>query len=88
MVISASDIIEKIPEFQILNKEIPKRNNFVKKEYRKIYSILDEDPISLDEICIKTNNEIEPTLNLLSLMELDDLVEEIVGAGYVKKYKD
>ena len=88
MTISVGDIIDEIPEFQDLVKEISKQNDFVKKEYRKIYSILNEEPLGLDEICFKTNNSIQATLNLLSMMEMDDLIEEIVGAGYVRKYKE
>lgn len=87
MVVSCNDIIEQISEFQNLIKEIPKRNSIVKKEYRKIYSVLSEEPISLEEICEKTHNSIKATLNLLTLMELEDLIEELVGAGYVRKYK-
>ena len=78
--ISPKDIIDEIPEFRNLNKKIVKYNSFVKKEYRKIYSVLNDEPISLDEISIETKNSIQCTLNLLSLMELEDLVEEIVGA--------
>lgn len=88
MAISVNDIIEEIPEFQGLVKKISINNNFIKKEYRRIYNVLNDEPITLDEICIKTNNSVQATLNLLSLMELDDLIEEIVGAGYVRKYKD
>lgn len=88
MVTYVNDIIDEIPEFQSLTKEIRLQNNFVKKEYRKIYNYLSDEPSSLDEICFKTNNGVKETLNLLSLMELDNLIEEIVGAGYVRKYKD
>lgn len=88
MVTSINDIIDEIPEFKKLKKRIVKQNEFVKKEYRKIYNILNDEPISLDEICLKTNNSIQATLNLLSLMELEDLIEEIVGAGYVRKYQE
>lgn len=88
LVTSPSDIIDEIPEFQGLEKRIIKRNNLVKKEYRKIYEILDEIPIGIDEIAIKTQNSVKATSNLLSLMELEDLIDEIPGAGYVKKYKD
>lgn len=88
MALSSRDIIEEIPKFQDLIKEVPKRNNFVKKEYRKIYSILNDEPQNLEEICVKTNNEVQATLRLLSLMELDNLIEEIVGVGYVRKYQD
>ena len=88
MVVSANDIIQEVPEFQNLSKNISIKNDFVKKEYRKIYSFLNDEPVSLDELCIKTNNGVQETLNLLSLMEIDDLIEEIVGAGYVRKYKE
>ena len=44
--------------------------------------------MSLDEISGKTQNTIRCTANLLSLMELEDLVQQIIGCGYVKKYKE
>ena len=88
MCISPNDIIEEIPEFQGLEKRFIKRSSIIKKEYRKIYNLLNDEPISLDEICLKTNNTIQATINLLGLMELDDLIEEKVGAGYVRKYKE
>ena len=88
MVTSVNDIIDEIPEFQDLTKEISKRNDFVKKEYRKIYNVLNDEPTSLDEICLKTKNGVRETLTLLSLMEIDDLIENIIGAGYVRKYEE
>ena len=88
MCISPNDIIEEIPEFQGLEKRFITRSSIIKKEYRKIYNLLSDEPISLDEICLKTNNTIQATMNLLGLMELDDLIEEKVGAGYVRKYKE
>jgi len=88
MCVSPNDILEEIPEFQKLEKRIVKRGSVIKKEYRRIYNLLNDEPVSLDEICIKTNNTVQATINLLSLMELDDLIEEKVGAGYVRKYKE
>lgn len=79
LVTCVNDIIDEISEFQNLTKKIVKHNVLVKKEYRKIYSILNDEPMSADEISLKTNNSVKCTLNLLSLMELEDLIEEIVG---------
>ena len=77
---SPSDIIDEIPEFQQLKKKIVvKHNTSVKREYRKIYNVLSDIPVSLDEISIRTQNNIKCSLKLLSLMELDDLIEEIPG---------
>ena len=77
---SPSDIIDEILEFQQLKKKIVvKHNTSVKREYRKIYNVLSDIPVSLDEISIRTQNNIKCSLKLLSLMELDDLIEEIPG---------
>ena len=89
LITSPNDIFDEIPEFKELTRiSTINHNNLIKKEYRKIYSILSDYPMSLDEISMKTENDIRCTLNLLSLMELEDLVDELPGAGYVKKYKD
>ena len=77
---SPSDIVDEIPEFQQLNKRIVvKHNTSVKREYRKIYNVLSDIPVSLDEISIRTQNNIKCSLKLLSLMELEDLIDEIPG---------
>ena len=88
LVNSPDDILNELPDLKISKGKIIVKNSFIKREYRKIYNILSDIPISLDEIAIKTQKEIKPTLNLLSLMEIEDLIDEIPGAGYVKKYKE
>ena len=78
LAISPSDIINEFSELK--ENKVINRNDFIKKEYRKIYNYLNDIPISLDEIAIKTQNDVKCTLNLLSLMEIEDLVDEIPGA--------
>ena len=79
LVTSPKDIIDEIAEFRNPTKSIVKHNTFVKKEYRKIYNVLSDIPIGLDEISIKTKNNIKCTLKLLSLMEIEDLIDELPG---------
>ena len=79
LVISAQDILNEFEELKNINKKIIKYNNCVKKEYRKIYNVLSDIPLSLDEISNRTENTIRCTTNLLSLMELEDLVTLVVG---------
>ena len=55
------------------------QNSRVKKEYRKIYELLSDIPISIEEISIKTNNTIKCTSKLLTLMEMEDLVTNVLG---------
>ena len=80
MVTSPNDIINEFPEFQVLKNKMLNNNSLIKREYRKIYNILNDIPISLDEISIRTQNTIKCTLRLLSLMEIEDLIDEIPGA--------
>ena len=88
LVVNYKDILEEFDEFKFCSKKIIIHNTFIKKEYRKIYELLSDIPISLDEISIRTKNTVRCTAKLLSLMELEDLVNQVVGRGYVKKYKD
>lgn len=88
LVTSMDDIIREIPEFQDLKKIAVCRSDAIKKEYRKIYSILSDEPMSIEDICFRTKNELPAVINLITLMEMDDLVQEILGAGYVKKDKE
>ena len=77
---SPNDIIEEIPEFQNLKgKKISYHNSCIKREYRRIYDVLNDFPISLDEISIKTKNSVKCTMKLLSLMEIEDVIDEIPG---------
>ena len=73
MVTSPNDIINEFPEFQVLKNKMLNNNSLIKREYRKIYNILNDIPI-------RTQNTIKCTLRLLSLMEIEDLIDEIPGA--------
>lgn len=79
LVCTAEDIIKDFNVFKNRKKRLIVQNSRVKKEYRKIYEILNDQPQGIEEISIKTKNTIKCTSNLLSLMEIEDLVECIIG---------
>ncbi len=79
MTICTEDILNDFEEFKYKEKRKVFQNSRVKKEYRKIYELLSDEPISLEEISIKTNNTIKCTSKLLILMEMEDLVKNILG---------
>ncbi len=79
MAISANDILQDFDEFKHKKKRKIIHNSRVKKEYRRIYEVLSEVPISIEEISIKTKNTVKCTSKLLTLMEMDDLVKNILG---------
>lgn len=77
MVVCVDDILQDFKEFKNRRKRRVIQNTVVKKEYRKIYEVLGEKPISIEEISIKTKNDITCTSRLLTLMEFEDLVKNI-----------
>lgn len=79
MSICAEDILKDFEEFKYRKKRKVFQNSRVKKEYRKIYELLSDIPISIEEISIKTNNTIKCTSKLLTLMEMEDLVTNVLG---------
>ena len=84
LVTNIKDILEDFDEFDKREKRKKFHNSVIKKEYRKIYEILSDIPMSVDEISDKTKNDIVCSLRLLTLMEIEDVIEQKLG-GYVRK---
>lgn len=85
LVTCAEDILADFPSILKRKKRLIVHNSGIKKEYRKIYELLDEEPKSIEEISLKTKNTVRCTAKLLTLMEIEDLVEQIIG---VRLYKE
>ena len=86
-VTNINDILNEFSDWKNRKKRVINYNMNVKKEYRRIYNIINDIPMSIDEISLKTNNDVICTSKLLVLMELEDLIEQRLG-GYVKKYTE
>ena len=84
IVTGVNDILDDFIDWKKRKKRIVNYNMNVKKEYRRIYNIINNIPMSVDEISLKTNNDVICTSKLLILMELEDLVEQSLG-GYIRK---
>ncbi|MBP3596915.1 MAG: DNA-processing protein DprA [Clostridia bacterium] len=85
LVTEVNDILECYPQF--MNK---KRKSVIQKkiksEYLPIYQILKEKNSSIDEISRKIKNKtISEITNILTMMELEDLVIQDLGNGYKLK---
>ena len=79
------DILEKYSEF--LNRKrrkikLEKNKIKIKNEYKEIYSYLSSEFQSLDLIAIKSRRNLREVINILTLMEIDGIVEFKVGLGY------
>lgn len=87
IVTSTEDIIK---EFSFLPYKIPpkektkkpvSRKNCKNEEYNKIYQLITENPISLNEIYKKSNKNFSEVNNILLMLELEGYIEKVVG-GY------
>ncbi len=56
-------------------KEVP-------KQYEEIYNIIKENPIHINDICRKTKKNTKEVAQALTILELEDLIEQMVGNKY------
>lgn len=84
VITNVNDILEDFDDWKNRRKRIVNYNMNIKKEYRKIYNVIGINPMSIDEISWKTQNDVICTSKLLTLMEIEDLVEMKIG-GYIRK---
>lgn len=89
IVTSAKDILEEFPflPYKILEKEKQEKTKKCRKicpnkNYNKIYQLITEDPISLNELYKKTNKNIADINNILFMLELEGYIKKTVG-GYI-----
>ena len=88
MVTSAEDILKEFPN---LPYKKPQKKNKVKpdktrkicqnKEYNKIYQLITEKPISINEIYQKTDKPITQINNILFMLEIEGYIQKVLG-GY------
>ena len=70
---------------QLINKKWKKvsMNHQIKDEYLEIYEILKNKQMGIEELSIKLKNKnIREIANLLTMMEIEDLIIQEIGNGY------
>ena len=70
--------IEEFQESKLQNKKE------VKEEYKKIYNILSDTPIHINDICKKLNINIQEVSSTLLMMEMEGLIKNVTGNQYIK----
>ena len=68
---------ELLKSYNLLNKKILKN-----KEYQFVYNLISDNPISINEICKKTNESISVVSNALFILELEGYIKKVAG-GYI-----
>ena len=102
LITSGMDILEMYPKFlnrkkrkinlknNLIENNLIKNNqikdNKLKNTYNKIYSCLSNEFLSIDLLARKSKKTLREVINIITLMEIDGLVEFEFGKGY--KIKD
>lgn len=55
-----------------------------KKEYEELYKFINENPITIEELVLKTNKRINEIYNILFMLEIEEYIEKVEG-GYICK---
>lgn len=88
LILKPNEIIEILENTNI---SISENQDKVKKEIPKgceeIYNIIKISPIHINEICKKTKKDAKEVAQIITLLELEDLVEQIQGNKYKVKEK-
>lgn len=74
--------------YNIKNKKYENKKTNIKKipkEYLKIYELITDIPININELYAKLNINISSLNQKLYMMELDDYIEKLPGNNYIKK---
>lgn len=89
IVVKTEDIIKEFPFLhyrpllRIMREKKTKQSRKVCKiqEYDSVYQWITEEPISLEEICKKSKEEVAKVNNVLLMLEIEGYIEKVVG-GY------
>lgn len=79
MVVSVEDILEYMQTFEQEN------NSNIPAEYEEIYSVIEGNTITLNEICKKLNRKPNEISSILTFMEIEGYIEQISGQNFKVK---
>ena len=82
--ILVTDINDILNEIEEKSKEIKKEVN-INNEYKKIYEILTNIPMHINEICKKTNSSMAEVNQIITMLEIEGLIKSLPNNQFVKE---
>ena len=80
VVTEVKDILD---EFAIRSKEENKKEE-VNDEYKKVYEVLTNVPIHINEICKKTNSSMAEVNQIITMLEIEGLIKSLPNNEFIK----
>lgn len=65
-------------------KKIVSKKSCESEEFNEIYKFINEIPITIEELVLKTNKQINEIYNVLFMLEIEEYIEKVEG-GYICK---
>jgi len=78
-----SDIKDILDEFIIENKE--ENIKKINQEYKKVYDVLGNVPMHINEICKKTNSTMAEVNQIITMLEIEGLIKSLPNNQFVKE---
>jgi len=80
LVTEVKDILD---EFAIQNEEENKKEE-VNEEYKKVYDVLGNVPMHINEICKKTNSSMAEVNQIITMLEIEGVIKSLPNNQFVK----
>lgn len=83
-----TNVEEILSEYNIeknLVSEIKPRELNINKVYLPVYDVISRNPISINEICKKTKLDISRINYILTMLEIEELIQELPGKEFILK---
>lgn len=81
--ILVTDIKDILNEITIKNQEKIKKEE-INQEYKKIYDVLTNTPIHINEICKKTNSSMAEVNPIITMLEIEGLIKRLPNNEFIK----
>lgn len=89
LVISIDDILNEYNINNVLSNNITMQEESIdlniKEEYLPIFNLLSNEPIGINEICKKSKMNISKVNQILTMLEIEGVIEEKIGKEFIRK---
>lgn len=87
LVLSIDDILEEYNIKNVLAKDLIIEDSKIeiKEEYLPIYNLISNEPININELCKKSKMNISKVNQILTMLEIEGIIEEKIGKEFVRK---
>ena len=88
LVSNTMDILEEYGQLSLFNQlDLNNKNTMISlnDDEKLVYAAIEEVPITMEEIVLKVDIPIHKVMSILSWLEINDLIEQLLGRQYIRK---